>query len=203
MSIKEGQIVISKQTKQGQITISTQKKQGQITVSTQKKEGFISGGTYSNNYTSLTNKPSINGITLAGDLTTADLGIIDDETISDFKTYSSKKIQQLVNSFVIKEVIGTEENPIIISELDLGSYVISGIVQSSVNNPITVEVPRKEYVLNRDIEGTTVLWDNNPYTASQFYIVLFDEKGKEPVSKTIELVTKDDLESASLDCGEF
>ena len=203
MSIKEGQIVISKQTKQGQITISTQKKQGQITVSTQKKEGFISGGTYSNNYTSLTNKPSINGIILAGDLTTADLGIIDDETVSDLKTYSSKKIQQLVNSFVIKEVIGTEENPIIISELDLGSYVISGIVQSSVNNPITVEVPRKEYVLNRDIEGTTVLWDNNPYTASQFYIALFDEKGKEPVSKTIELVTKDDLESASLDGGEF
>lgn len=203
MSIKEGQIVISKQTKQGQITISTQKKQGQITVSTQKKEGFISGGTYSNNYTSLTNKPSINGITLAGDLTTADLGIIDDETISDLKTYSSKKIQQLVNSFVIKEVIGTEENPIIISELDLGSYVISGIAQSSVNNPITIEVPRKEYVLNRDIEGTTVLWDNNPYTASQFYIAFFDEKGKEPVSKTIELVTKDDLESASLDCGEF
>lgn len=192
MSIKEGQIIISTQTKQGQITVSTQ-----------KKEGFIFGGTYSNNYTALTNKPSINGITLAGDLTTADLGIIDDETISDLKTYSSRKIQQLVNSSVTKEIVGTEENPLIISELDLGSYVISGVVQSSANNLTTIEVPRKEYVLNRDIEGTTVLWDNNPYTASQFYIALFDEEGKEPVSKTIELVTKDDLESASLDCGEF
>lgn len=192
MSIKEGQIIISTQTKQGQITVSTQ-----------KKEGFIFGGTYSNNYTALTNKPSINGITLAGDLTTADLGIIDDETISDLKTYSSRKIQQLVNFSVTKEIVGTEENPLIISELDLGSYVISGVVQSSANNLTTIEVPRKEYVLNRDIEGTTVLWDNNPYTASQFYIALFDEEGKEPVSKTIELVTKDDLESASLDCGEF
>lgn len=178
-------------------------KEGQIIVSTNKKGVFLFGGTTSNNYTALINKPSINGITLAGDITTADLGIIDDESISDIKTYSSKKLQQLINSSVTKEIVGTEEEPLIISNLDVGSYVISGVVRSSETNPATIEVPRKEYVVNKDIKGVTVLWDANPYTVSQFYIALFDEEGKEPVSKTIELVTKDDLETASLDCGEF
>lgn len=146
---------------------------------------------------------SINGITLAGDLSSVELGIIDDENISDLSTYSSKMIQQKLNSMVVvSELVGTESEPIIASELELGTYVISGVVQSSSTNLVTMNVPRKEYSVNKDIADVTVLWDNNPYTTSQYFIAFYHNEG-EPLVKTIELVTKEELHSATLDCGEF
>lgn len=175
-----------------------------INVLTGERSTSLNVAAVSNNYNSLTNKPSINGITLMGNLTTADIGIIDDETISNVTTYSSAMIQkQLATSGVTKELIGTVENPIIAANLDIGTYVISGIVQSSETNKILYTVPRKQYIINKDVNNVTIFWDCNPYTTTQYYIAFYEVDIVTPFEKTIELVTKEDLHQASLDCGEF
>ena len=57
--------------------------------------------TYTSSYPSLTQKPSINGIILNGNLTTSQLGIIEDESVTDLSTWSyqqiSKKIKEEIN----------------------------------------------------------------------------------------------------------
>ncbi len=162
------------------------------------------GASGTKDYEALTNKPSINGITLTGDLTTAQLGVIEDESITDVSTWSSKYIQQKLNNVsVVKELVGTDAEPIIASELMLGAYIISGKVQSSRYNVTTIRVPRKQYMVNRDVEGTTVIWDSNPYTASHYYVVFKHTGVEAPQTNTVEIITKAELEKASLDCGEF
>lgn len=157
-----------------------------------------------NSYPDLKEKPTINGVVLNGELTSASLGIIKDDTISSIATWSSSYIQQKLDNFsVITELIGTDANPIIASELTFGVYVISGKVQSSIDNVTTIRVPRKQYMVNRDVEGTTVLWDANPYEKKQYYIVFKHEGIEQPKAHTIEIVTKEDLATASFDGGEF
>jgi hypothetical protein len=66
-------------------------------------------------------------------------------------------------------------------------------------------------MVNRDIDGVTVLWDANPYTKTQYYIVFKHEGIEEPSAHTIELLTKESIQgtveealsNAKLDCGEF
>lgn len=159
-------------------------------------------------YPDLKDKPRINGIELNGDLTSADIGVIKDESISDVSTWSSRLIQEKLNNFSITtEIVGTDENPIIASELKLGSYVLSGKVRSSLRNATSIRVPRKQYFINRDVEDTTVFWDANPYKQSQYYIVFKHEGIEEPSSHTIEILTKETfkeyISEAELDCGEF
>lgn len=157
-----------------------------------------------NSYPDLKEKPTINGVVLNGELTSASLGIIKDDTISSIATWSSSYIQQKLDNFsVITELIGTDANPVIASELTFGVYVISGKVQSSIDNVTTIRVPRKQYMVNRDVEGTTVLWDANPYEKKQYYIVFKHEGIEQPKAHTIEIVTKEDLATASFDGGEF
>lgn len=166
------------------------------------KGEFGAAGT--KDYQQLDNKPSINGVTLTGNLTTAQLGVINDESISDVSTWSSKYIQQKLNNIsVVQELIGTDSDPIIASELMLGAYVISGKMQSSRKNVTTIRVPRKQYIVNKDVEGTTVLWDSNPYTASSYYIVFKHDGIEAPQENSVDIVTKADLAVANLDCGEF
>lgn len=176
------------------------------------QEKFDNGDFGTNIYPNLNEKPSINGVELNGDLTTAELGIINDAEITDVATWSSKYIlEKLENFSVTKELVGTDEKPIVASHLDLGSYVISGVVQSSDENTTTIRVPRKQYFVNREIENTTVLWDANPYTKTQYYIVFLHAGEQEPSSHTIEILTKESINTsieeaisvASLDCGEF
>lgn len=175
-----------------------------INVLTEEKQTSLNTSATSKHYNSLFSKPSINGVTLVGNLTSADLGIIDDENISDGATYSSAMIQkQLQKSAVTKELIGTKENPIIAADLELSSYVLSGVVQSSQENLTTYNVPRKHYIVNKDIDNITIFWDCNPYTTTQYYIAFYEVETIAPFEKTIELVTKEDLQQASLDCGEF
>ena len=57
---------------------------------------------------------------------------------------------------VVNELIGTEENPLIASDLKIGSYIISGIVQSSQNNKQSFQVSRKQYLINKDNQGITI-----------------------------------------------
>ena len=172
------------------------------------QEKFDNGDFGTSRYPNLSEKPSINGIELNGDLTTAELGIINDTEITDVATWSSKYIlEQLENFSVTKELVGTYEKPIIASHLELGSYVLSGIVQSSDENTAIIEVPRKQYFINREIENTTVLWDANPYTKTQYYIVFLHTGKQEPSSHTIEILTKETfkeyISEAEFDCGEF
>ena len=133
---------------------------------------------------------------------------INDTEITDVATWSSKYIlEQLENFSVTKELVGTYEEPIIASHLELGSYVLSGVVQSSDENTTIIEVPRKQYFINREIENTTVLWDANPYTKTQYYIVFLHTGEQEPSSHTIEILTKETfkeyISKAEFDCGEF
>ena len=184
------------------ITISTST--NQINFNTTEKNG-ISANTsaISSNYNSLINKPSINGVSLLGDLNNVNLRIIDDATISALSTYSSEKIlEEMKKVIVVNELIGTEENPLIASDLKIGSYIISGIVQSSQNNKQSFQVSRKQYLINKDNQGITIFWECNPWTKDVYYIVFYDEE-KTPFDKTNTYLTKEDLEAATLDGGEY
>ena len=157
----------------------------------------------SSNYNSLINKPSINGVLLENDQNSIKIRVIDDNTISALSTYSSEKIlEEMKKVIVVNELIGTEENPIIASELKIGSYIISGIVQSSLENTQSFKVSRKQYLVNRDNQGITIFWECNPWTKDVYYIVFYDEE-KAPFDKTNTYLTKEDLEAAILDGGEY
>ena len=138
------------------ITISTST--NQINFNTTEKNGIsASTSAISSNYNSLINKPSINEVSLSGDLNSINLRIIDDATISALSTYSSEKIlEEMKKVIVVNELIGTEENPLIASDLKIGSYIISGIVQSSQNNKQSFQVSRKQYLINKDNQGITI-----------------------------------------------
>lgn len=173
------------------------------TIQEKYDNGSLSGV---NDYTQLKSKPSINGVILNGDLNSASLGIIDDETPSTQSTWSSMYIKKQIEDApaVITSIKGTDADPIIAADLKLGSYVISGKIQSSQNNVTTIRVSKpKQYIVNRDVEGTTVLWEQNPFAASQYYIVFYHEGPDAPQEKTIEVLTKEDLATAKLDCGYF
>lgn len=138
------------------ITISTST--NQINFNTTEKNGIsASTSAISSNYNSLVNKPSINGVSLLSDLNSVNLRIIDDATVSALSTYSSEKIlEEMKKVIVVNELIGTEENPLIASDLKIGSYIISGIVQSSQNNKQSFQVSRKQYLINKDNQGITI-----------------------------------------------
>lgn len=144
------------------ITISTST--NQINFNTTEKNGIsASTSAISSNYNSLINKPSINGVSLVGDLNSVNIRVIDDATISALSTYSSEKIlEEMKKVIVVNELIGTEENPLIASDLKIGSYIISGIVQSSQNNKQSFQVSRKQYLVNKDNQGMTIFWECNP-----------------------------------------
>ena len=75
------------------------------------QQGGGSGGT--SNYQELTNKPSINGVTLEGDKTSSDLGI----NIGDFPTY------YVTNN--------SKDNPLILEDINPGWYIFSNILGTS------------------------------------------------------------------------
>lgn len=152
---------------------------------------------YTQNYKNLSYKPSINGVTLAGSLTSAEIGFIDDAKEGEQSTYSSKKIDSLIT----KVLKGTEEEPIILNSIEEGKYVISGYVKST-NTGESFRVPLKTYIFTSE-ENNYVLWDANSYAASQYYIVFFLADDVKPIEKKLEIVTKDYLHSATLDGGDF
>ena len=144
------------------ITISTST--NQINFNTTEKNGIsASTSAISSNYNSLINKPSINGVSLVGDLNSVNIRVIDDATVSALSTYSSEKIlEEMKKVIVVNELIGTKENPLIASDLKIGSYIISGIVQSSQDNKQSFQVGRKQYLVNKDNQGMTIFWECNP-----------------------------------------
>lgn len=146
---------------------------------------------------------AINGVKLEGNKTAVELKIIDDSNISNNSTFSSKKIQEKIDSIeVISELIGTSSKPIVAADLKIGTYVISGIVQCSTMNTEFLNISKREYSVNRDVEETTILYDINPYISSLYYVSFPHNNGK-PKETTIELVTKEDLKTFPIDGGNF
>ena len=147
---------------------------------------------YTRNYKNLSYKPSINGVIIAGSLTSAEIGIIDDIAPGGQSTYSSQKIDSLVTA----SLQGTEESPIILSSFEEGKYVISGYVKATETSEV-LEVPRKTYIFTSE-DDKYVLWDANAYAASQYYIVFSLDDTIQPIEKNLELVSKDYLHNEEL-----
>ena len=137
------------------------------------------------NYLELVNKPRINGIELVGNKSTAELGI----SLSGVET-----------------ITGTTSNPIMVENLDLGVYVLSGTAQSNNTNTSKKELTKRVYSITRD-NDKTVLWDENPYTKTQFYVVFYHTGSNEPLEGIQSIATEkyvmDAIGNAIIDGGTY
>lgn len=163
-------------------------------------------------YNDLLDKPTINNVELKDNVSLDDLNlmdkeqvqsainnIIDDSKPSLTKTYSSSKIESLSG---IKVLIGTSEKPIIANDLSIGTYVISGVVQSSQSNTTNITVPKKIYSVDKTDLGTAI-WYENPKTSQQTYYEFKLEGNEAPTEKLQTYVTTEYLSSATLDGGTW
>ena len=163
-------------------------------------------------YNDLLDKPTINNIELKDNVSLDDLNlmdkeqvqsainsIIDDSKSSLTKTYSSSKIESLSG---VKVLTGTNEKPIIANDLSIGTYVISGIVQSSQSNTTNITVPKKLYSVDKTDLGAAI-WYENPKTSQQTYYEFRLEGNEAPTEKLQTYVTTEYLSSATLDGGTW
>lgn len=125
--------------------------------------------------------------------------IIDDSKSSLTKTYSSSKIESLSG---VKVLTGTNEKPIIANDLSIGTYVISGVVQSSQSNITNITVPKKLYSVDKTGLGAAI-WYENPKTSQQTYYEFRLEGNEAPTEKLQTYVTTEYLSSATLDGGTW
>lgn len=135
--------------------------------------------------------------------TTIDSAVIDDTKISTKTTYSSQKIESLSG---VKVLDGTEDNPIIIDSLPVGIYVLSGVAQSSLENTTTTTLTKKIYNLLKE-DTQNILWDENPYTKTQKYILFYRTGTNEPLIGVQTIATEDAMEqilkAATIDGGNW
>ena len=163
-------------------------------------------------YNDLLDKPTINNIELKDNVSLDDLNlmdkdqvqsainnVIDDSESSLTKTYSSSKIESLSG---IKVLTGTNEKPIIANDLSIGTYVISGVVQSSQSNTTNITVPKKLYSVDKTDLGAAI-WYENPKTSQQTYYEFSLEGNEAPTERVQIYVTTEYLSSATLDGGTW
>ena len=163
-------------------------------------------------YNDLLDKPTINNIELKDNVSLDDLNlmdkdqvqsainnVIDDSEPSLTKTYSSSKIESLSG---IKVLTGTNEKPIIANDLSIGTYVISGVVQSSQSNTTNITVPKKLYSVDKTDLGAAICYEN-PKTSQQTYYEFRLEGNEAPTQKLQTYVTTEYLSSATLDGGTW
>lgn len=163
-------------------------------------------------YNDLLDKPIINNIELKDNVSLDDLNlmdkdqvqsainnVIDDSEPSLTKTYSSSKIESLSG---IKVLTGTNEKPIIANDLSIGTYVISGVVQSSQSNTTNITVPKKLYSVDKTDLGAAI-WYENPKTSQQTYYEFSLEGNEAPTERVQIYVTTEYLSSATLDGGTW
>lgn len=163
-------------------------------------------------YNDLLDKPTINNIELKGNVSLDDLNLMDKEQVQSAinnviddsepsltKTYSSSKIESLSG---IKVLTGTNEKPIIANDLSIGTYVISGVVQSSQSNTTNITVPKKLYSVDKTDLGAAI-WYENPKTSQQTYYEFRLEGNEAPTEKLQTYVTTEYLSSATLDGGTW
>lgn len=163
-------------------------------------------------YNDLLDKPTINNIELKDNVSLDDLNlmdkdqvqsainnVIDDSEPSLTKTYSSSKIESLSG---VKVLTGTNEKPIIANDLSIGTYVISGVVQSSQSNTTNITVPKKLYSVDKTDLGAAI-WYENPKTSQQTYYEFSLEGNEAPTERVQIYVTTEYLSSATLDGGTW
>ena len=163
-------------------------------------------------YNDLLDKPTINNVELKDNVSLDDLNLMDKEQVQSAinnviddskpsltKTYSSSKIESLSG---IKVLTGTSEKPIIANDLSIGTYVISGVVQSSQSNTTNITVPKKIYSVDKTDLGTAI-WYENPKTSQQTYYEFKLEGNEAPTEKLQTYVTTEYLSSATLDGGTW
>ena len=163
-------------------------------------------------YNDLLDKPTINNIELKDNVSLDDLNlmdkeqvqsainnVIDDSELSLTKTYSSSKIESLSG---IKVLTGTNEKPVIANDLSIGTYVISGVVQSSQSNITNITVPKKLYSVDKTASGAAI-WYENPKTSQQTYYEFSLEGSEAPTERLQTYVTTEYLSSATLDGGTW
>ena len=163
-------------------------------------------------YNDLLDKPTINNIELKDNVSLDDLNLMDKEQVQSAidnviddskpsltKTYSSSKIESLSG---IKVLTGTNEKPIIANDLPIGTYVISGVVQSSQSNTTNITVPKKIYSVDKTDLGAAI-WYENPKTSQQTYYEFKLEGNEAPTEKLQTYVTTEYLSSATLDGGTW
>ena len=163
-------------------------------------------------YNDLLDKPTINDVELKDNVSLDDLNLMDKEQVQSAinnviddskpsltKTYSSSKIESLSG---IKVLTGTKEKPIIANDLPIGTYVISGVVQSSQSNTTNITVPKKIYTVDKTDLGAAI-WYENPKTSQQTYYEFKLEGNEAPTEKLQTYVTTEYLSSATLDGGTW
>lgn len=109
--------------------------------------------------------------------------------------------QYIDESSGIQVIEGTTDAPIIASELELGVYVISGVVQSSVANTTSTEIVKRVYSIRRD-DSTTILWEENPMAKITNYVVFYHE-GEAPLISNTTYTSIEDVANAVIDGGTF
>lgn len=127
---------------------------------------------------------------------------------TDTFTELAQKVMNIPTSLSGVPVIeGTAESPIIIANLDLGVYVLSGIAQSSDTNTTTVNLTKRVYSLVREDDTKTIIWDANPYAKTQLYILFAHSGEASPMSGSYVFTTAEDVQSiisgATIDGGNW
>lgn len=127
---------------------------------------------------------------------------------TDTFTELAQKVMQIPSSLSgIPVMEGTVESPIIIADLDLGVYVLSGIAQSSSTNTTIINLTKRVYSLVREDDTKTIIWDANPYAKTQLYILFAHSGESSPMSGSYIFTTAEDVQSiisgATIDGGNW
>ena len=127
---------------------------------------------------------------------------------TDTFTELAQKVMQIPSGLSgIPVMEGTVESPIIIADLDLGVYVLSGIAQSSSTNTTTINLTKRVYSLVREDDTKTIIWDANPYAKTQLYMLCAHSGEASPMSGSYIFTTAEDVQSiisgATIDGGNW
>jgi hypothetical protein len=109
--------------------------------------------------------------------------LLDTSALVEVKQYIDEIKEAVETGSGIQVIEGTADAPIVASELELGVYVISGVVQSSTTNTTSTEIVKRVYSIRRD-DLTTILWEENPMAKITNYIVFYHEGEAPLISNT-------------------
>lgn len=129
---------------------------------------------------------------------------------SETETFTSlvPKVMEIPSSLSgIPTIEGTEGSPIIIADLELGVYVLSGIAQSSLINQTQINLSKRVYSIVREDDTKTIIWDANPYAKTQLYILFYHNDNQIPSSGSYVFTTAQDVQDiingATIDGGNW
>lgn len=160
-----------------------------------KKSGGGSGGT--TNYNELTNKPSINGVTLSGNKSSEDLGIeISVPLITiDMQDRLREETLNEVSEFITQNI----NKVVYINIVDGSVFQSSGYIyiQNTINNytPTTNSITSfGTTITTASIQGS---WSNNEYTVSEINSASFDASKSLSTTNTAVFTPTSDYQPAT------